>query len=415
MPHTIRDVQVTLTAPMGRNLVIVKVLTDEPELYGLGCATFTQRYLPVRSAVEDYLKPLLIGRDVARIEDLHRLMSVNSYWRGGPVLNNAISGVDMALWDIKGKLAMMPLHDLLGGKVREAAAVYQHADGRDLKELQDHVQAQLDQGMSHVRIRFGGGSEQTRASGEAGGNAYGGPGLGVHHPPEGALEGSYYDPQTYTRTTVEALAHVRSHFGGDIELLHDVHERLTPAQAIQFAKDLEPFRLFFLEDPFSPEDLGWYEHLRAASTTPIAASELFTGPNEWLPLISKRLIDFVRMHISDMGGLTPAKKVATIAEAFGVRTAWHGPGDCSPIGHAVNLHLNLSTLNFGVHELMPFDDVIREVFPGCPQFRDGYLYPNTKPGHGIDFNEDLAAKYPCDPKTIMWTQARLPDGSLARP
>lgn len=415
MSLTIRDVRVTLTSPTGRNLVIVKVLTSEPDLHGIGCATFTQRYLPVRSAVEDYLKPLLIGRDPARIEELHRLMSVNSYWRGGPVLNNAISGVDMALWDIKAKLAGMPLYDLLGGKVREAAAVYQHADGRDLKELQDHVQQQVDLGMSHVRIRFGGSSELTRASGEAGGNAYGGAGLGTQRPPDGALDGVYYDPQTYTRTTIEAIAHIRKHFGDDIELLHDVHERLTPAQAIRFAKDLEPFRLFFLEDPIAPEDLGWYERLRNATTTPIAASELFTGPNEWLPLVSNRLIDFVRMHISDIGGLTPAKKVATVAETFGVRTAWHGPGDCSPVGHAVNLHLNLSTLNFGIHELQPFTDLDREIFIGCPEYRNGYLYPNDKPGHGIDLNEALAAKYPCDPKTIMWTQARLPDGSLARP
>ena len=415
MPVTIRDVQVFLTAPSGRNLVVVKVLTDEPGLYGLGCGTFTQRYLPVHSAVADYLKPLLIGRDASRIEELHRLMSVNSYWRGGPVLNNAISGVDMALWDIKGKLANMPLYDLLGGKCREAAAVYQHADGRDLNELQDHVQQQLDQGMTYVRIRFGGGASQTRASGEAGGNAYGGPGLGAQQPPDGALGGAYYDPQTYTRSTLEAFAHIRNHFGDDIELLHDVHERLTPAQAIQFAKDLEPFRLFFLEDPIAPEDLGWYERLRSATSTPIAASELFTGINEWLPLVSNRLIDFVRMHISDLGGLTPAKKVATVAETFGVRTAWHGPGDCSPIGHAVNLHLNLACMNFGIHELMPFDELAQEVFPGCPEFRKGYLYPNDRPGHGVDFNEDEAAKYPCDPKTIEWTQARLPDGSLARP
>jgi mannonate dehydratase len=299
--------------------------------------------------------------------------------------------------------------------VREAAAVYQHADGRDLKELEDHVREQLDQGMSHVRIRFGGASDLTRACGEAGGNAYGGPGLGAHHPPDGAPDGVYFDPQTYTRTTLEALAHVRSVFGDDIELLHDAHERLTPAQAVQFARDLEAFRLFFLEDPLAPEDLGWYERLRSATTTPIAASELFTGPNEWLPLVSGRLIDFVRMHVSDLGGLTPAKKAATVAEAFGVRTAWHGPGDVSPVGHAVNLHLNLASPNFGVQELIPFDDALHEVFPGCPEFRAGYLYANDKPGHGVDLDETLTAKYPCDPKTIQWTQARLPDGTHARP
>jgi len=414
MALIIRDVSVTLTAPAGRNLVIVRVLTSEPELDGLGCATFTQRYLPVRSAIADYLRPLLVGRDAARIEELHRLMTVNSYWRGGPVLNNAVAGVDMALWDIKAKLAGMPLHDLLGGKVREALAVYQHADGRDLDELTDHVRAQLDQGMRHVRIRFGGGAKATRDSGEAGGQAYGGPPV-TTRPPDGALDGVYYDPGLYTRATLRALEHVRATFGDEIELLHDVHERLNPAEAVRFARDLEPYRLFFLEDPLAPEDLGWYERLRGVTTTPIAASELFTGVNEWLPLVAGRLIDFVRMHTSDLGGLTSARKAAAVAETFGVRTAWHGPGDCSPVGHAVNLHLGLASPNFGIHELQPFDDATRAVFPGCPEYRAGYLYPNDKPGHGVGLDEAAAARYPCDPKTIEWTQARLPDGTLARP
>lgn len=412
---TIRDIRVILTAPMGRNLLVVKIETSEPGLYGLGCGTFTQRYLPVRSAVIDYLRPLLIGRDIARIEDLWRLMMFNSYWRNGPVLNNAVSGVDMALWDLKGKLANMPLVDLWGGKCREAAAVYQHADGETLDELSNHVQQQLDQGMRHVRIRFGGSAAGTRASGETGGMAYGGPADSPAQRPDGALDGAYFDPRHYTLSTLNALQHVRDQFGDQIELLHDVHERLAPIDAIGFAKDCEAFRLFFLEDALSPEDGAWFERMRSASTTPIAVGELFNHPNEWMPLIENRWIDFIRMHISQMGGLTPARKVTATAEAFGVRTAWHGPGDVSPVGHAANLHLNLAAPNFGIQELQPFTGTTAEVFPGCPEYRDGYFYPNDNPGIGIDLDEDLAAKFPCDPAVVQWTQARLPDGTLVKP
>ena len=411
---TIRDVRVILTCPMGRNLLVVKVETSEPGLYGLGCGTFTQRYLSVRSAVVDHLKPLLIGRDVSRVEELWRLMMYNGYWRNGPVLNNAIGGIDMALWDIKAKVAGLPLYDLLGGKMREAAAVYQHADGRDHAELDDHIRSLLDQNIRHIRVRLGGGAAQTRDSGEAGGMAYGGVGGSVS-PPDGALDGAYFDPGSYTRSTLGAFEHVRETFGEEIELLHDVHERLTPIQALGFAKDMERFRLYFLEDPLPLEQIGWHEKLRAACATPIAASELFTHAAEWLPLVSHRLIDFLRMHLSHLGGLTPARRAAITADAFGVRTAWHGPGDCSPVGHAVGLHLELASPNFGVHELQPFVDAAPDVFPGCPEFRDGYLYPNDKPGHGVDLNEELAAKYPCEPKLIEWTQARLPDGTISPP
>ncbi len=411
----IRDVRVILTAPMGRNLLVVKVETSEPGLYGWGCGTFTQRYQAVRSAVVDHLRPLVLGRDAGRVEELWRLMMFNGYWRNGPVLNNAVSAIDMALWDIKAKCAGMPLYDLWGGKLREAAAVYQHADGCDLAELSDHVRAQIEQGMRHVRIRFGGSAVGTRQSGEVGGLAYGGPTVAASVRPDGALDGAYYDPQMYMRSTLSAMEHVRVTFGNEVELLHDVHERLTPSDAIAFAKQLEPYRLFFLEDALSPEDLSWYGHMRHNTTTPQAVGELFNNPNEWLPLMANRWIDFVRMHVSQMGGLTPARKVATIAEAFGIRTAWHGPGDVSPIGHAANLHLNLVSSNFGVQELQPFTEITREVFPGCPEFRQGYFYPNDQPGIGVDVDEKLAEKYPCDPSVIQWTQARLPDGTLVKP
>lgn len=395
----IRDVRAILTAPEGIPLVVVKVETSEPEIYGLGCATFTQRFLTVRSAIEDYMKPFLIGKDPQRIEDIWQSSMNSAYWRNGPVLNNAISGVDMALWDIKGKLANMPVYQLLGGKCREAAAVYRHADGRDEAEVEDNVRAYMDQGYRYIRCQMGG---------------YGGRSKDVHRP-EGALPGAYFDPDAYARSVPRLFEYLRGKLGFDVELLHDVHERVSPIEAVRLAKNLEPYRLFFLEDVLPPEQVQWFEMMRHQTATPIAMGELFNNPQEWVPLISHRLIDFIRVHISQIGGITPAKKLAALCEAFGVRTAWHGPGDVSPVGHAANVHLDVSLPNFGVQEWSGMSDKLREVFPGCPEVRNGYVYPNDKPGLGIDIDEDLAAKYPCSTELPQWTLARTPDGTSVRP
>ena len=211
---------------------------------------------------------------------------------------------------------------------------------------------------------------------------------------------------------------MRSTIGNDIELLHDVHERLAPIEAVRLSKNLQKYRLFFLEDALAPEQVEWFKVMRQQSTTPVAMGELFVNPQEWLHLVSNRLIDFIRCHISTIGGITPAKKLAHYCEGFSVRTAWHGPGDVSPVGHAANLHLDLSSANFGVQEWYGPSDVIREVFPGTPELRRGYLYPNSNPGLGIDIDEKLAAKFPCDnSKSVpnMWTTARTRDGASARP
>ncbi len=411
----ITDVRVICTAPMGRNLVIAKVMTAEPSLTGLGCGTFTQRFHAVAAALEHHVKPLIIGRDALRTEELWRLMHFNGYWRSGPVLNNAHSAIDMALWDLKAKVAGLPLYQLLGGKVREACAVYRHADGRTFDEVAQHVREHLDNGVRHVRLRLGGGALETLSSGEAGGAAYGGRSDDMPPPPAGALPGAYYDPRGYTASTAELFAHIRQQFGEGPELLHDVHGRLTLPEAIHFAKKLEPYRLFFFEDPLPPEDFTSLTQLRAHTSIPLAMSELWTSPEQWLPPVRDGLIDFLRMHLSDLGGLTPARKAATIGEAFGVRTAWHGPGDCSPVGHAVNLHLNLASPNFGVQEFQPFSDTTQRVFPGCPEVRGGYMVPNEKPGHGVDLDEALATQYPCKAEVPQWSQARRPDGSLNAP
>ncbi len=399
MTVRITDVRTILTQPGASRLVIVKVITSEDGLYGVGCATFTQRSFAVEAAIERHLKPFLIGRDVDRIEEIWQLSMVHGYWRNGPVLNNAISGVDQALWDIKGKRAGMPVHQLLGGKCREAAATYVHADGRDRHEVAENAQRRVADGYRHVRVQLGG---------------YGGPDADVHRP-HGSPDGNYFDPRGYGRVTLEMIDHVRSSLDESIELLHDVHERLHPIDAVQFAKDVEPYRLFFLEDLFAPEDVEWFGTVRSQSATPLAMGELFNNPHEWQRLVTERRIDFVRMHISQIGGITPARNVAILADTFGVRTAWHGPGDTSPVGHAANLHLDLWAPNFGIQEWYRPSELDAAMFPGLPMVDEGYLYPNDQPGLGIDIDEDLAAQHPCDEIVEQWTQTRLPDGSPARP
>ena len=401
-PVTIQDVQTFLvqTRGGGTRFIIVKIITSEPGLYGLGCATFTQRVHPVHAALEKYLKPFVIGKDVSRIEELFQMMLVNSYWRNGPVLNNAISGIDQALWDIKGKMANMPVYDLLGGKVREAAACYAHADGRDPQEVVENVRKFQEQGYHYIRVQMGG---------------YGGKSASFYTPEGASPTGAYFDPRAYTRNMLKMIEYVRARVGDEVELLHDVHERLSPIDTIQFAKDLEPFKLFFLEDSLAPEDIEWFRMLRQQCATPIAMGELVNNPREWRLLIEEKLVDFIRMHVSQMGGITPARNAAIHAQVYGIRTAWHGPGDTSPIGHAANLHLDLWAPNFGIQEWCRFDEQVYEMFPGLPVVRKGYMYPNDKPGLGIDFDEKMAAKFPVVDDVDTWTQTRLPDGSPCRP
>lgn len=395
----IRDIRVINTNPAGANLTVIKVETTEPELYGLGCGTFSYRYKAVTLMVEEYLKPLLVGRDVADIEDLWHLMNSNSYWRNGPVTNNAISGVDMALWDIKGKLANMPVYDLLGGRSRQAVAVYRHADGKSFEEVVDNLNKFRDEGVRHIRIQFGG---------------YGGKSENMNTPPNSPF-GMYYCPDEYIHNTIKLFDYVRSHVGFGVELLHDSHERIAPIEAVGLAKSLEQYQLFFLEDILSPEQSDWFKVVRNQCATPIAMGELFNNPKEWDYLICNRLIDFIRVHISQIGGITPARKLAILCEQFGVRTAWHGPGDVSPVGHAANIHLDMNAHNFGIQEWSGINETLHEVFPGSPTLKNGYVYPNCKPGLGIDIDEKLAAKFPCDDGVTKWTQTRFPDGTFMNP
>jgi mannonate dehydratase len=402
----IAGVRAICTAPEGIRLVVVKVETSEPGLYGLGCATFTQRPLAVVTAVEEYLRPFLLGRDPDDIEDIYQSAYVSSYWRGGPVLNNALAGVDMALWDIKGKRAGMPVYQLFGGRCREAAALYAHASGHDFREIEDGVRRYMEEGYRYVRCQIA----------VPGYSTYGSRITATEPQPLG-LGREPWEPTPYCRLVPRLFEHLRSSLGDEVELLHDVHERVPPIQAIGLARELERYNLFFLEDPFAPEDVGYFRTLRQQTATPIAMGELFVNQAEYVPLIRDRLIDFIRVHISDIGGLSMARKLAAYCEFFGVRTAWHGPGDVSPVGHAANLQLDLACHNFGVQEQHVFDERAREVFPGCPEIRDGYMWPNESPGLGIDIDEKLAAKYPFPehPLNGAWSPVRRLDGTVIRP
>jgi mannonate dehydratase len=395
----IKDIRTILTAPDGINLIVVKVITDQEGLYGLGCATFAYRELAVKCVVEEYLKPLLLNRDVSKIEDLWHLMYNNAYWRNDAISNNAISGVDMALWDILGKMAGLPVYQLLGGKSREAVPIYRHVNGSTVSEIVERIETYRKQHIKHIRIQWG---------------LYGGIAKDLNTPPH-SEPGMYMNPKQYILDTIHMFQQIRNQCGEDVELIHDIHERLAPSDAIYLAKQLEKFRLFFLEDPFPTEQTQWIQNLRSQSAIPIAIGELFNNPKEWENLIKNRLIDFIRIHISQIGGFTPARKLAIFAEQFGVRTAWHGPGDVSPVGHAANVHLSLNSHNFGILEWCGFSEQMYQVFPGMPYVKNGYLYVDDLPGFGIDINEELAKKYPIKTDVTTWTQTRQPDGTLVNP
>ncbi len=407
----IKDLQVITCAPAGTRLVVVKVVTDQPGLYGYGCATFTQRADLVVAAVDKYLRPFLIGKPTDRIDDIWQASYNSSYWRNGPVLNNALSGVDMALWDIKGRQAGMPVYQLLGGKLREAADCYTHASGAEIAECVDSARQVMARGFRHVRVQIG----------VPGMSGYGGKNNRV--PVKSLHGGASFESAPYIKRALKLFESCRKHLGDEVELLHDVHERITPTQAIQFCKDVEQFKLFFLEDVVSPEDLPYFRILRHQTSTPLAMGELFNSPHEWLPLMSERLIDYIRVHVSQAGGLTPARKIAVLGEFFNVRTAWHGPGDCSPIGHLCNTTLELVSANFGIHEYDPFSPATQEIFSNCPVMKDGYSYANELPGWGIEVNEKAAAKYPFggpgeSPEKARnnggWGEIRRRDGAIIK-
>jgi mannonate dehydratase len=305
-------------------------------------------------------------------------------------------------------VAGLPVYQLLGGKCRHAADTYLKASGQTFPEVEEATRRLMARGYRHVRI-------QVAVPGLA---TYGAAGEGEDQSLPPNRRTRTWEPGPYARILPRLFEHLRKQLGDEVELLHDVHERVPPILAMKLTKDVEPYRPFFIEDPFSPEDVGYFTHLRQQTSTPIAMGELFNNPNEWVPLVSGRLIDFIRIHISQVGGLTMARKVAALCEFFAVRTAWHGPGDVSPVGHAANVHLDLACPNFGIQEAKEFTQAEQDVFPGCPELKDGYYWLSDRPGLGIDLDETLAAKFPIGdepPFDMHWGNLRRRDGSITKP
>jgi mannonate dehydratase len=311
----------------------------------------------------------------------------------------------MALWDIAGKRAGMPVHELLGGRLRGDVPVYLHASGADIESTLDDAESLIAQGYRHVRLQ----------TGQPGLGTYGAPGTPGGYPDAPYPDG--WDVHHYLAQTPRLFAAARERLGDDVELLHDVHSRLTPKQAVVLARSLEPYRLFFLEDVVAPEHYDRLPEVRAASPVPIAVGELTTSVAEAARLVSGGGVDLLRCHISAIGGLTPGRKLADLCELSGVQTAWHAPADVSPIGAAANLALDLTSPAFGIQEGHVYPDRVHEIFPGTPVVERGYARPSDGPGWGIELDEKRAADHP----PILggherWTsRVRRPDGAIEAP
>jgi len=381
----ITNAYVNVTSP-GRNFVRLKIETDEG-IYGLGDSTLNGRELAVASYLTDHVIPCIIGRDPFQTEDIWQYLYRGAYWRRGPVTMAAIGAVDVALWDIKGKALQTPVYNLLGGKSREGVLVYGHATGKDKDHALEDVARHKEMGYKAVRVQSGiPGLEATYGIAK---------GAGGYEPAERGLPSEYeWSSELYLRHVPKLFARVREVFGDELHLLHDCHHRLTPIEAGRLGKELEPFHLFWMEDPTPAELQEGFRIIREHTTTPIAVGEVFNSIWDGHDLIRNQWIDYLRMAPSHGGGLTPLKKAADFAELYHVRSGLHGATDLSPVTMAASLHFDTAIHNFGIQERMPHSAETDAVFPHHYSFKDGKMFPGDEPGLGVDLDEALAAKYP---------------------
>ncbi|HET9959349.1 MAG TPA: D-mannonate dehydratase ManD [Polyangiaceae bacterium] len=394
------DAEVIVCCP-GRNFVTLK-LTTEDGVYGLGDATLNGRELAVASYLRDHLIPLLIGRDARRIEDTWHYLYKGAYWRRGPVTMTAIAAVDMALWDILGKALNTPVYQLLGGAAREYVTVYGHAFGESIEDAVASVAEHMQAGYRAVRAQCGI------------------PGLPKNY---GVGQGKFYEPaekgkatetvfsaERYLDVVPRLFERIRRELGPEVQLLHDVHHRLTPIEAARLGKQLEPYHLFWMEDPVPAEHQESYRIIRQHTTTPIAIGEVFSSIHDCQVLIQEQLIDFIRSTVVHAGGLTHLRRIAHLAELYHVRTGCHGATDLSPVCMAAALHFGLAVHNFGIQEHMPHNPETDRVFPHLYKYESGGMHPGQAPGLGVDIDLELARTYPYDPAYLP--VCRKLDGTL---
>ena len=381
----ITNAYVNITSP-GRNFVTLKVETDEG-LYGLGDGTLNGREMAVASYLTEHVIPCIIGRDPFQTEDIWQYLYRGAYWRRGPVTMTAIAAVDVALWDIKGKALNTPVYNLLGGKSREGVLVYAHANGADTDAALEDVATHKELGYKAIRVQSGiPGLSSTYGVAK---------GPGRYEPAERGLPHEYdWSSELYLRHVPSLFARVRGEFGEDLHLLHDCHHRLTPIEAGRLGAELEPFHLFWMEDPTPAELQDGFKVIREHTTTPIAVGEVFNSVWDAHDLICNQWIDYLRMTLVHGGGFTHLKKVADFAAMYQVRTGFHGATDLSPVTMAAALHFDTAIHNFGIQEHMPHTAETDAVFPHYYHFKDGMMYPGDGPGLGVDLDEKLAAKYP---------------------
>ncbi|HEX7325262.1 MAG TPA: D-mannonate dehydratase ManD [Rhodanobacteraceae bacterium] len=407
----IERAEVVVCSP-GRNFVTL-VLTTDAGVVGLGDATLNGRELAVAAYLREHVVPLLVGRDAARIEDTWQFLYRSAYWRRGPVTMASIAAVDMALWDIKGKAAGMPVYQLLGGASRDGLMAYGHASGKDLPELFDSIRAEQAHGYKSIRVQTGVPGLQSLYGVASSRTLPGNKGVRYDYEPaqRAALPAQeVWDTRAYLRHVPGVFEAVRNEFGPELPLLHDGHHRMTPLQAARLGKSLEPFDLFWLEDCTPAENQEALRLVRQHTTTPLAIGEVFNTEWDFLDLIKHQLIDYVRASATHFGGITPLRKVMDYAALYQIKSGFHGPTDVSPVGFAAQLHLGLALHNFGIQEYMPHAAATNAVFQQSMTFRDGYLHPGDAPGLGVTFDAAAAAKYPYTTAYLPYN--RLVDGTV---
>ena len=391
----VRFYESPLSRPMVNQSMHIVVVETDAGLTGIGEGGYVDG---IRECAE-----MVIGEDPTRIDHCWQLMFRGRFYPAGREKLHAIGAIDMALWDIKAKMAGMPLYQLLGGRSRDGIMVYGHANGSDIAETVEAVGNYIDMGYKAIRA-------QTGVPGIK--DAYGvGRGKLYYEPADASLPSvTGWDTRKALNYVPKLFEELRKTYGFDHHLLHDGHHRYTPQEAANLGKMLEPYQLFWLEDCTPAENQEAFKIVRQHTVTPLAVGEIFNTIWDAKDLIQNQLIDYIRATVVGAGGITHLRRIADLASLYQVRTGCHGATDLSPVTMGCALHFDTWVPNFGIQEYMRHTDETDAVFPHDYTFEKGELFVGDTPGHGVDIDEKLAAKYPYKPAYLP--VARLEDGTM---